>query len=73
MQDYPVLAAVKRFGTQASFVLAVIVLVTVSTFAWSLSPITGIGLGVGAGALILVLALSYVELVRLIVAMLIPE
>jgi len=73
MESYPVLNAIKRYGKVGSAVIAAVLLVGIAVLLWPFSPILAICLGVVVGAAVLFLALSYVELVRIIAATLMPE
>jgi len=74
MERYPTLRLIASGGTAGSVVLAALIALLV---AWLCFPLVGcwgaLAVGVVTGALVFVLALSYVELVRLIIEMLLPQ
>ncbi len=73
MNEYPMLHFIVRFGQPIAIVLALVIAVagiwataTGASVAWAL-------LGVGAGVICYGLVLSYVELVKLVMDMLLPK
>ena len=73
MNDYPMLYFLMRWGRAAAMTLAGIVVVagvllSISTGNWMWAPASGLVAAVGYA-----LALSYVELVKVIVDMLLPK
>jgi hypothetical protein len=73
MDKYPVLAFIVRYGMPVAIALAV---VTAALTLWIGFPLIGwasIIVAAVAGGVLLLVALSYVELVRLITEMLLPQ
>ena len=73
MDRYPVLAFIVRYGTPIAVALAVMVAILVLWIAFPLIGWLSVVVAVVAGGVLLLAALSYVELVRLITEMLLPQ
>ena len=73
MDKYPVLAFIVRYGTPIAVALAVMVAALTLWIGFPLIGWASIVLASVAGGVLLLVALSYVELVRLITEMLLPQ
>jgi hypothetical protein len=73
MEKYPVLALIVRYGTPIAVALAVVAAILVLWIGFPLIGWASAVLAIVAGGVLLLVALSYVELVRLITEMLLPQ
>jgi hypothetical protein len=73
MDKYPVLAFIVRYGTPVAIALAVVAAALTLWIGFPLIGWASIIVAVVAGGVLLLVALSYVELVRLITEMLLPQ
>jgi hypothetical protein len=73
MDKYPVLAFIVRYGTPVSIALAVVAAALTLWIGFPLIGWASIIVAAVAGGVLLLVALSYVELVRLITEMLLPQ
>jgi hypothetical protein len=73
MDKYPVLAFIVRYGTPAAIALAVVAAALTLWIGFPLIGWASIIVAAAAGGVLLLVALSYVELVRLITEMLLPQ
>jgi hypothetical protein len=73
MEKYPVLALIVGYGTPIAVALAVVVAILVLWIGFPLIGWASAVLAIVAGGVLLLVALSYVELVRLITEMLLPQ
>jgi hypothetical protein len=73
MDKYPVLAFIVRYGTPVAIALAVVAAALTLWIGFPLIGWASIIVAAVAGGVLLLVALSYVELVRLITEMLLPQ
>jgi hypothetical protein len=73
MDRYPVLAFIVRYGMPVAIALAVVAAALTLWIGFPLIGWASIIVAVVAGGVLLLVALSYVELVRLITEMLLPQ
>jgi heme A synthase len=73
MNDYPMLHVLVRWGHRFAAALALVIAAAGIWAAWSGANFLWALLGLGAGAICYGLLLSYVELVKLVMDMLLPK